>query len=196
MIALYARVSTPDQDTAEQVHMLKAWAEAQGKHWGEVYQDTASGRDLNRPGWQRMVADWRKGGITAVAVTKLDRAFRSLSDMHSTLTELEGRGIRFVATTQPVDTSIPLGKLALNILGSFAEFEREMISERVTEGMNRARREGKRIGRPKSKLSVNRANVTLADHNGDYQAAAESLGVSESTVRRRVRESGGPILAE
>lgn len=196
MIALYARVSTKDknQDPQLQLGILRAWAERQGRDDFIQYVDYASGKDLNRPAWRRMVATWRTGVIDTVAVVRLDRAFRSIVSMHNTLAELDGRGIRFAAATQELDTQTPAGKLLLNILASMAEFERDLIIERVNEGISNARKNGVRLGRPKSRLSPNRANRLLQEHSGDYQAAAAAAKVSESTLRRRIRESGGPIL--
>jgi len=198
MIALYARVSTKDknQDPELQLGILRAWAERQGRDDYATYVDIASGKDLNRPSWRRMRETWRTGVIDTVAVVRLDRAFRSIVDMHATLDELNGRGIRFAAATQDLDTQTPAGKLLLNILASMAEFERDLIIERVNEGIANARKNGVRLGRPKSRLSSNRANRLLKIHYGDYQAAAAGANVSESTFRRRIKESGGPISNE
>ncbi len=198
MIALYARVSTKDknQDPQLQLGILRAWAERQGRADYVEYVDYASGKDLNRPSWRRMVETWRTGVVDTVAVVRLDRAFRSIVSMHHTLDELSGRGIRFAAATQDLDTQTPAGKLLLNILASMAEFERDLIIERVNEGIANARKNGVRLGRPKSRLSSYRANRLLQEKMGDYPAAAAAAKVSESTLRRRIRESGGPILNE
>jgi DNA invertase Pin-like site-specific DNA recombinase len=189
MIALYARVSTKghDQDPETQLGILRAWAERQGRTDYATYVDYASGKDLKRPAWERMAKTWRTGVIDTVAVLRLDRAFRSVSDMHSVFAELEGRGIRFAAVTQEIDISTPVGKLLVNVLGSVAEFERDLIIERVREGLERAKREGKKLGRPR-KVSDRRLLATLK-HTGSIRAAARALSVSPGTLSRRVRKT-------
>lgn len=197
MIALYARVSTRDknQNPETQLIQLRDWAQRQGAEFTE-FVDLASGKDLNRPAWKDLTTEWRKGRIDTIAVVRLDRAFRSVTDMHTCFDEWDGRGIRFASITQPVDTGTPTGKLLTTVLGAVAEFERDLTRERVKEGLARAKRDGKKLGRPKARLSAFRASKVLSEKNGDWSKAAESLGVSESTLRRRVRESGGLIVAE
>lgn len=190
-IALYARVSTKEngQNPKTQLVGLRDWADRLGRSYIE-YVDQASGKDLNRPAWKRLTEDWRAGRVDTIAVTKLDRAFRSIMDMHQSFEEWQGRGIRFISLTQTVDTGTAAGRLLTNILGDFAEFEREMIGERVREGLDRAKREGVKLGRPKAKLSVDRARRVVDEHNGDIKAAAEALGVGTATVYRRIKKVG------
>jgi len=191
LIALYARVSTKDQgqELETQLQPLRDWAAAQGRGDGlyNIYTDQASGADLDRPGWQRLTNDWRKGFIDTVAVLRLDRAFRSVVDMHNVLSELDGRGIRFAAITQPIDTGTPVGKLLITVLGGVAEFERDMISERVKEGLARAKRQGIKLGRKRKPLSPERAAIYL-EKFGNPAAAAAALGVSRSTLYNRIKE--------
>ena len=125
--------------------------------------------------------------IDTVAVLRLDRAFRSVVDMHNVLAELEGRGIRFAAITQPIDTGTPVGKLLITVLGGVAEFERDMISERVKEGLARAKRQGIKLGRKRKPLSPDRAAIYL-EKFGNPAAAAAALGVSRSTLYSRIKE--------
>ncbi len=195
--ALYARVSTKDKDQnpETQLVMLRDWATRQEFDVTE-YVDKASGKDLNRPAWQQLTQDWRSGKVDVIAVIRIDRAFRSVVDMHTSFDEWEGRSIRFASITQPIDTGTSMGKFITTLLAAVAELEREMIGERVKEGLARALREGKKLGRPKSRLSANRASIVLEQHSGDYETAAKSLNVSSSTLRRRVNESGGIILAD
>lgn len=191
MIALYARVSTKDQgqELETQLQPLRDWVAAQGRgdELYNIYTDQASGGDLDRPGWQSLTNDWRNGIIDTVAVLRLDRAFRSVVDMHNVLAELEGRGIRFAAITQPIDTGTPVGKLLITVLGGVAEFERDMISERVKEGLARAKRQGIKLGRKRKPLSPDRAAVYL-EKFGNPAAAAAALGVSRSTLYSRIKE--------
>ena len=191
MIALYARVSTKDQgqELETQLQPLRDWVAAQGRgdELYNTYTDQASGGDLDRPGWQSLTNDWRTGIIDTVAVLRLDRAFRSVVDMHNVLAELEGRGIRFAAITQPIDTGTPVGKLLITVLGGVAEFERDMISERVKEGLARAKRQGIKLGRKRKPLSPDRAAIYL-EKFGNPAAAAAALGVSRSTLYSRIKE--------
>ena len=189
MIALYARVSTKDQgqELETQLQPLRDWVAAQGRDDFNIYTDQASGADLDRPGWRRLSKDWRTGVIDTVAVLRLDRAFRSVVDMHNVLAELEGRGIRFAAITQPIDTGTPVGKLLITVLGGVAEFERDMISERVKEGLARAKRQGIKLGRKRKPLSPDRAAIYL-EKFCHPSAAAAALCVSRSTLYRRIKE--------
>ncbi len=186
--ALYARVSTKDKDQNPETQLLalRDWADRQELEVME-YVDQASGKDLNRPAWLQLTHDWRSGKIDVIAVVRLDRAFRSVVDMHTSFAEWEGRGIRFSSITQPIDTGTSMGKFITTLLAAVAELEREMVGDRVKEGLRRAVSEGKTLGRPKSKLSPARAAMYLADHDGDHGSAADELGVSESTLRRRIR---------
>ncbi|MDG0868081.1 recombinase family protein [Candidatus Lucifugimonas marina] len=193
--ALYARVSTRDkeQNPETQLLVLRDWAERQGLEPTE-YVDHASGKDLNRPAWQALARDWRNGKVDVVVVLRLDRAFRSIVDMHNCFDEWEGRGIRFASITQPIDTATATGKLMVNILAAFAEFEREIASERIREGQARARKEGKKIGRAKIRLSSERAAKAVEIHGGNWADAAAKLKVSESTLRRRVKNLGAKSI--
>jgi len=191
LIALYARVSTRDknQNPETQLIQLREWAQRQGAEFTE-FVDLARGKDLNRPAWKDLTTEWRKGRIDTIAVVRLDRAFRSVTDMHSCFDEWDGRGIRFASITQPVDTGTPTGKLLTTVLGAVAEFERDLTTERVKEGLARARRDGKKLGRPKTRLSPARAARVLDEHDGDAGQAAKSLGVSKATFYRRLKKVG------
>lgn len=191
-VALYARVSTRDhgQDPETQLQPLRAWAEREG-HAAIAYTDSASAADLrNRTEWARLLTDCQAGRIKAVVVLRLDRAFRSSAQLYLTLQEWKTLGVAFVSLRESFDTTTPVGRLMLGLIGSIAEFERELITERVRDGMARARNEGKHVGRPRIKLSADRAGKILEKHGGDVEAAAAELEVSESTLRRRVRRSG------
>ncbi len=149
--ALYARVSTRDHDQNPdtQLLILRDHAAAQGWDIKAEYVDTASAQDLRgRKEWRQLLRRLPRGGIDLVAVTKLDRAFRSVKDTYDTLSVLESHRVDFVATTQPINTTTPSGRLLLGILAVFAEFELELTRERINEGLDRARAEGKKLGRP------------------------------------------------
>ncbi|BDG59744.1 recombinase family protein [Caldinitratiruptor microaerophilus] len=150
-VALYARVSTHDrdQDPETQLVALRDHARAQGWDVHAEYVDRAPANDLlRRTEWRRLLDDAARRRFGLVLVFKLDRAFRSVKHMHDTLDAWERIGVGFQSVREGFDTRTALGCLLLNLLTSLAEFELELISERVRTGMDRARRQGKHIGRP------------------------------------------------
>src|ERR687892_2230756 len=151
-IGLYARVSTSDkdQDPATQLLPLRDFCLAQGWEVFREYVDQAPANDLaHRTQWRQLLDDAAKRKFSVVLVFKLDRAFRSVKHMHDTLAAWELVGVSFRTLREQFDTSTALGRLLLNLLASLAEFELELIRERVKAGMERARRQGRKIGRPR-----------------------------------------------
>ena len=151
-VVLYARVSTSDKDQNPETQLvpLREFAQAQGWVTFKEYVDYASATDLaHRIQWRQLLDDAAKRRFTIVLVLKLDRAFRNVKHVHDTLGAWEVVGISFKSLREQFDTSTALGCLLLNLLASLAEFELELIRERVKAGMDRARRQGKKIGRPK-----------------------------------------------
>lgn len=150
-VALYARVSTTDkgQTTATQLRLLRDYAASMGAESCIEYSDTASAADMRgRSQWRALQAKIKRSEISTVLVTKLDRAFRSVAESVTTLQHWQERHVEFRSVTQPVDTSTATGRLLLTMLSAFAEFERDLIRQRVAEGLARAKAEGKRLGRP------------------------------------------------
>ncbi len=143
MIAMYARVSTVDknQDPDTQLMPMRDFCKAQGwEVWGE-YVDRAPANDLaHRVRWRDLLDDAAKKRFSVVLVFKLDRSFRSVKHMHDTLAAWEMVGVGFMSLREQFDTSTAIGRLLLNLLVSLAEFELELIRERVKAGMDRARR--------------------------------------------------------
>jgi DNA invertase Pin-like site-specific DNA recombinase len=158
-IAIYARVSTSDQTCEQQLHELRTYVSQRGWPTATEYVDTISGSKDSRPALNRLLADSRSRKVDCIVVTKLDRWGRSMSHLVASIQELEALGVRFIAPSQGIDTdhSNPTSKLMLNLLASFAEFERGLIIERTKAGQARARREGKVFGRPK--LIINRQEI-------------------------------------
>ncbi len=110
----------------------------------KVYKDVISGSKESRPQFNELLNDMRQLNFDAVMVTKLDRLGRSLQHLLSLLDEFNRKGIKFIAVTQNIDTGSAAGRLQMQIMGAFAEFERNIISERTKEGMRRAVGVGKR----------------------------------------------------
>lgn len=142
--ALYARVSTAEQKASKQVESLLEWAENNGHVVYDVYTDVISGAEKSRPEFNRLLKDMRLYKFNGVAITKLDRVGRSLSHLLSIFDEFKKKSIHVVATTQNIDTTTASGTLLFQIMGAFAEFERNIISERTKEGLQRAVNVGKR----------------------------------------------------
>ena len=191
-VALYARVSTSDgsQDTGVQLDRLRAWALASGHGAAAEYVDEASGASDRRPDWKRLEADWRQHRVKVVVVVDLDRAFRSLEHFHRTLQEWKRRRIRFVNLNFPVDTDTPEGELIVYFMAAVAQFYRRITGRQVKAGMERAERRGARIGRPPRRLGLFRAQMAVRECKS-IPAAARHLGVSPSTLRRRLSKGSG-----
>ena len=193
IVALYARVSTADkeQDPETQLLQLRDYCQAQGWSIYKEYIDKASAIDLaHRTAWRKLLDDAAKRRFKILLVFRLDRAFRSVKHLHDTLFVWEALGISFKSLKEQFDTSTPLGRLLLNLLASLAEFELELIRERVKAGMERAARQGKKIGRPRviDRQGFNTRYKTILERlrQGDIsrRAAARELGIGYATLKR------------
>src|SRR6516162_2107993 len=149
--ALYARVSTHvGQNPEMQIAELRDYCARRGWEIAGEYVDVGvSGAKERRPQLDRLLVDCRKRGVDAVVVYRYDRFARSLRQLVNALCEFEALGIQFVSLHEGVDTSTPNGRLVFGIFASIAEFERELIRERVRSGLAAARARGKRLGRPR-----------------------------------------------
>lgn len=192
-VALYARVSTrdKDQDPELQVEAMREYVRARG--WEPVeYVDTAAAGDLaHRSAWTRLLADVARRRVDLVLVWKLDRAFRSTLHALATLRDFEHAGVGFSALTQPeLDTTSAAGRLVFTILAAVAEMERELIRDRVKEGMRHAARRGARIGRPPVTARPGfaarwpRVQADLAAGRLSRRQAARRLGIGTATLAR------------
>ena len=129
---------------------LRDFVASRGWETYREYVDRAPANDVgHRVAWRELLDDAARKRFNVVLVFKLDRAFRSVKHMHDTLAAWEVVGVVFRSVREQFDTESPMGRLLLNMLGALAEFELELIRERVKAGMDRARRQGKRIGRPR-----------------------------------------------
>lgn len=143
-VAIYVRVSTEEQDADKQEFLCQEYCKRNNYTVYKVYKDIISGKNITRPDFNFLLEDMRQYKFDAIMVTKLDRIGRSLGHLISMFEEFNKRGIHFIAVTQNIDTSTATGKLQLHILGAFAEFERNIISERTKEGLRRCTGVGKR----------------------------------------------------
>jgi len=192
-IAVYARVSTSDkdQDPETQLLPLREFSQAQGWTLAGEFVDRASATDLRgRTAWRHLLDQAAKRRVDVILVWKLDRAFRSVAHMATTVEQFRRWGVGLRSYSEPwLDTSgsSPIGDLMLNILASFAQFEKALIAERVRAGMQRAKRQGVRLGRPRV---VNgeweHVRPLVASGALSQRAAAKRLGVSQATIWRRI----------
>src|SRR5499433_3805017 len=148
--ALYARVSTADkgQDPEMQLRELREYCERRGWTISAEFVDVGvSGSKDSRPQLNKLMADAKQRRFDAILVWKLDRFGRSLKHLVSALGEFEALGIAFASLRDAFDLSTPAGRLMLNMVASFAEFERDLIRERVKAGIANRRAKGFRVGR-------------------------------------------------
>jgi DNA invertase Pin-like site-specific DNA recombinase len=181
MMIGYARVSTNEQDTAAQVAALKA-AKCE-----RIYREKASGGRWDRPELHLLLDHLRKGDV--LIVWKLDRLSRSLRDVLIIMERLAEAKAGFRSLTEAIDTTTPAGRMMMQMVGAFAEFERAMLRERTRAGLEAARREG-RIGGRRPKLTVQQqAEITRMVSRGDKTAAdaARLFSVHPATVSRLMR---------
>lgn len=192
-VGLYARVSTHDknQDPETQLVPLRDYATAQGWNVAGEFVDEASALDLRgREKWREVLSLAARRKLDVILVWKLDRAFRSVAHMVTTVEDLRRWGVGFRSYSEPMlDTSgsSPMSDLLLNILASVAQFERALISERVRAGMERARRQGKGLGRPKAAAIVENLLPEIRAGRVSVREAAKKSGVSPATIYRRIQ---------
>jgi DNA invertase Pin-like site-specific DNA recombinase len=187
-VAIYARVSTLDQDASMQVAELHEYCKRKGWHQVTEYVDTGwSGTKSSRPELNRLMADVRLGNVKVILTWKLDRLARSLAHLVQTIQELDSLGVRFVAVTQNIDTSVsnPMSRFMLQIFGAFAELEREMIRERVTAGVRNAKRKGVQLGRKRVVFDRSKA-IAMHQAGTSIRDIAAVLGVGVGTIHRAV----------
>jgi len=194
-VGLYARVSTVDknQDPELQLSKLREYAKGHGWEIADEYVDFASGAKWDRPQLQRIMEDARKRKIDVILVTRIDRFSRSVINLEKSLEILNQHKVAFVCTEQQIDTSSPGGNLLFHILAAIAEFERDLIRERVKEGMEKARREGKKIGRPKIETPSEVFLKARQESDGTIRGIRDSLEkqgvrVSVGTIHRMIKE--------
>jgi DNA invertase Pin-like site-specific DNA recombinase len=196
--AIYLRVSTtaktrngPDsvfeQNPEVQELPLRQLAEQRGWTVSRVYSDRMSGAKENRPGLKALMADARRGAFQVVLVWRFDRFARSVEQLVSALAEFRSLKIDFVSHQESLDTSTAMGKAMFTIIAAMAELERSVIRERVSAGLDYAKKNGTKsgraIGRPKAVF--NRGAIADLRRAGlSLRQIARKLGVSEKTIRR------------
>jgi DNA invertase Pin-like site-specific DNA recombinase len=187
--ALYARVSTTDQTTDNQLLELRRYAEARGWTVTEYVDEGVSGAKESRPALDRLLKDARRRRLDALVVWRLDRLGRSLRHLILTLDELTALCVAFVSLNEGIDTGTSAGRLQLHLLAAISQFERERVIERVQAGLARARAQGKHLGRPRVAPLPSNAPKGLS-----VRRAAVLWGVSKSTAARRLAAGQAPTV--
>ena len=189
--AMYIRVSTDGQTVDNQRLELEQAAEQAGWEIVGVYDDNgvsgAKSRE-DREAFDRLCKDATRRQFDVVMAWSVDRLGRSLQDLVAFLSELHAVGVDLYLHQQGIDTTTPAGKAMFQMMGVFAEFERSMIQERVKAGLNRARAQGKTLGRPKVAKSVEKAVLAARAKGTGKRKIARQLGIGVGTVSRILSE--------
>jgi DNA invertase Pin-like site-specific DNA recombinase len=185
--AIYARVSTQNGQNPEmQLEEIREYCRRRDWTVAREYVDKGiSGAKERRPALDQLLSDCRKRSVDCVVVYRYDRFARSLRQLVNALEDFRALGIDFVSLHEGVDTSTPNGRLVFGIFASIAEFERELIRDRVRSGLALARSRGKRLGRPK--VCVDQERIAgLRKAGQSWSQICYALGVSKGTAQRAV----------
>ncbi|MDY6833406.1 MAG: recombinase family protein [Chloroflexota bacterium] len=193
-VAIYARTSTSDkdQDPETQLIPLREFAGNQGWEVLREYVDQAPANDLaHRYAWRELLDDTSKRRIDLVLLWRMDRGFRSVLDAATTLERLRAWGIGLRSYSEPwLDTTSPFGEALYYITVAYAQLEREVLRERIKAGMDRARRKGQRIGRPRVterkgfQKEFELMLPVLGRGEISHRKAAKELGIGFATLKR------------
>ncbi len=189
--AIYARVSTLDQEPENQLADLRRYVAA--RSWPEAveYVDKGvSGAKDRRPALDRLVRDATRRGFDVLVCWRLDRLGRNLRHLVTLLDDLHALGVAFVSLGEGIDCTTPAGRLQLHVLAALAEFERARIAERVKAGLARARAQGKTLGRPRKSTRVR------VPRGLTVRGAAHAWGVSKSTAAKWLNEGRVPDVGQ
>ena len=204
-VAIYARVSTSDQNPEAQLLALREYAAKRDFHVHKEYVDSVTGNAEKRnanmrtkdTAYQELMHDVGQRLVDCVIVWKYDRFARSLSLLIAALQQFSAVGVDFISYTQNIDTTTPMGRLFYHVIGSFAEFEREMIVERVRAGLRNARAKGKVLGRPERDRTARARIVALRAKGLSLREIAKCEQRSPAGVlkilRRAAEESAAPV---
>jgi DNA invertase Pin-like site-specific DNA recombinase len=187
--AIYVRVSTADQHVESQLYDLHELAAKRGFEVVKEYHDCGvSGRRARRPGLDALIADARQKKFSVVLVAAFDRVARSVKHFLQVMDEIDSLGVVFISRRENIDTSGPLGRLFLTLIGSIAELESDLIRERVLAGMRRAKLDGVRIGR--APMILDRPAIVRDRIGGmTLTAVSKKWGVSRSLVCKLVNRA-------
>jgi DNA invertase Pin-like site-specific DNA recombinase len=185
-VAIYARVSTADQNPELQLSRLREYAAARNFTIHREYVDQTTGaveKRTKHTAYDELLADARLLKFRCVLVWKFDRFARSLPALLDALQTFQALGIDFISATQAIDTTTPMGRLFFSVVGAFGEFERELIAERSRIGIENARRKGVVFGRPRDP-DVEKRIQRLKQRGIGIRAIAKSVSRSPAGVMR------------
>jgi DNA invertase Pin-like site-specific DNA recombinase len=186
-VAIHARVSTDKQKVDIQLNELRDFVSRSGWNvYKEFIDEGYTGSNTKRPAFSEMRHEASKRKFDILLVWKLDRLSRSLKDLISTLDELGHLGINFISYDNNLDTTTPTGKLVFQIIGAVAEFEKDIIRERVVAGLENAKQKGKQLGRPKIHDGILEKAKELRSQGMSFRKIERQLGVGEGTIRKKL----------
>jgi DNA invertase Pin-like site-specific DNA recombinase len=189
--ALYARVSTLEQNCGLQLAELRRYASQRFDRVLEFVDIGVSGTQRRRPQLDMLMQGARRRQCDAVVVWKFDRFGRSLKHLLDSLEEFGALGIDFISLTEGIDTTTPTGQLLFGIFGAVAQFERDLIVERVRAGIAHARSLGKQIGRPRVQVDVGPI-LRLRGDKLSLREIGRKLDIPVSRVRRALARNTSP----
>ena len=182
--AIYSRVSTDKQTTDNQIQELLGVAERNGWAVQAVYSDVISGAKEKRPQLDALMQSVIRREIDVVLVWDISRLGRSLQHLLKLMSDFHAKHVDLYLHQQGIDTTTPTGKMMFQICGAFAEFERGMIQERVKAGLDRARKQGKRLGRPTVPTQTVSKVKQLHECGMSFRKIGKELGLHHSTVSK------------
>lgn len=186
-VILYGRTSTKDQSTELQFREMSAFSLNRGWNLVQQIEDTSSGTNLKRPGFQKVLKFCRERQADVVLVWKLDRAFRSLRDCINTLQEFSELNVEFISIKDNLDLTTSAGKLMMHVIAAFAAFEADIIKERVRAGLENAKAKGKRLGRP-PKLNYDKI-IELRNLGMSLRQIALRMGTTKGAVSKSLSKT-------
>ncbi len=188
-VAIYARVSTKDQNVDMQLNDLERYSKERGFKIYKVYKDNGvSGTKDTRPGLNHLMNDAKKRKFDTVLVWRFDRFARSTKHLVNALYEFRNLSIDFISYQENIDTSSPLGEAIFTIISAMAKLERDIIAERVKGGLRRAQANGKKLGRPKNNVDTDKI-VEYRKQKKSIRQIASEMNLSNNLVFRTLQKA-------
>jgi len=196
-IGIYARVSTADQTTVQQLDQLREYCGKEKLYvvYDEYVDEGESALKQNRPQYQRLLEDARKHKINTVLVYKLDRFSRSLKELVNTIAMLKEYGVNFISYMEKdFDTTSATGQLMFHIVSAFAQFERDMISERTRLKLNHLKSQGVKLGRPQK--ATHEEVFELRAKGLSLSQIVKEIGCDRSTISKVLKKGNSTVMQQ